>query len=91
MDITLAHEKLVEVLKLIDEWGDLYNRRWGKVPPYTDNDRLAAQVDELHDRVRARTRLAQDIILAMAIVNSPRRSPSTKKVCTAATRSPARG
>jgi hypothetical protein len=29
MDDALAHKRLVEVLELIDRFGDLYDRRWG--------------------------------------------------------------
>jgi len=65
VNIVLAHGKLVEVLTLIDRWGDLYESRWGKRPPYEKNPNLAGEVDELIDHVRARTRLAHDVILAM--------------------------
>ena len=30
MNDALAHERLADVLEIIDRWGDLYNRRWGK-------------------------------------------------------------
>jgi len=60
----LAHERLVGVLKLIDRWGELYNRRWGKRGHARDGS-LAAQVDTLIDEVRTRTKLAHDVIAAM--------------------------
>jgi hypothetical protein len=62
---SLAHERLSEVLDLIDQWGGLYDQRWGKRPPYQENPRLDSQVANLIDQVRTRTRLARDIIAAM--------------------------
>ena len=64
MNDALAHERLVGVLKLIDRWGELYNRRWGKRGHARDGS-LAAQVDTLIDEVRTRTKLAHDVIAAM--------------------------
>jgi hypothetical protein len=62
----LAHERLAGVLALIDRWGDLYERRWGKQSPgYIDQPGLAPQVDGLIDEVRIRTKLAHDVIAAM--------------------------
>ena len=64
MDDALAHERLNGVLKLIDQWGDLYERRWG----YVDNrehPELASQVEEGIDKVRTRTQLARGVIAAM--------------------------
>jgi hypothetical protein len=61
----LAHERLVSVLELIDRWGDLYERRWGKQAPYQEQPGLAPQVDGLIDEVRKRTKLAHDVIAAM--------------------------
>lgn len=55
----------MEVLALLDRWGDLYDRRWGKRPPYQEQDGLASQVAILLDEVRMRTKLAHDVILAM--------------------------
>jgi hypothetical protein len=60
----LAHERLAGVLELIDRWGELYNRRWGK-RGHAEDGSLAAQVDTLIDEVRARTKLAHDVIAAM--------------------------
>lgn len=61
-----AHERLAGVLTLIDGWGDLYERRWGKQPPhYADQPGLASEVDRLVDEVRTRTKLAHDVIVAM--------------------------
>ncbi|MGV9293893.1 TIGR02391 family protein [Amycolatopsis sp. NPDC003676] len=65
MNDALAHERLAEVLDLIDRWGALYERRWGKNPPFEEDPRLAAALDEGRDTVRARTKLAHDVILAM--------------------------
>jgi len=64
MDDTRAHESLTGVLELIDQWGALYERRWG----YVDNrehGELDSQVKEGIDEVRARTKLAHDVIAAM--------------------------
>jgi Protein of unknown function (Hypoth_ymh) len=60
----LAHERLVGVLELIDRWGELYDRRWGKHGHAKDGS-LAVQVDTLLDEVRTRTKLAHDVITAM--------------------------
>ena len=60
----LAHERLVDVLELIDRWGELYNRRWGK-RGHVEEPGLASQVDALIDDVRKRTKLAHDVIVAM--------------------------
>jgi hypothetical protein len=62
---TLAHERLVGVLELIDRRGNLYDQRWGKREPYQEQAGLAARVDALIDEVRARTKLAHDVIAAM--------------------------
>ena len=64
MNDALAHERLVGVLELIDRWGDLYNRRWGK-GGHGEEPGLASEVDELIDEVRTRTKLAHDVITAM--------------------------
>ncbi|SDD15714.1 TIGR02391 family protein [Glycomyces harbinensis] len=64
MNDELAHERLVEILKIIDDWRELYNRRWG-LKNYPENPRLAREVDEGFDRVRARTRFARDVAIAM--------------------------
>jgi Protein of unknown function (Hypoth_ymh) len=61
----LAHERLTGVLDLIDRWGDLYNRRWGKRQPYREDPELASQVETLIDDVRTRTKFAHDVIAAM--------------------------
>lgn len=66
MNDELAHERLTEVLNLIDRWGDLYERRWGHKPPhYQKHPELDSEVDALTDKVRARTKLAHDVIAAM--------------------------
>jgi hypothetical protein len=64
VDDALAHERLGGVLDLIDEWGDLYDRRWGR-RKYHEQPGLAKTVDEMRDRVRTRTKLAHDVIAAM--------------------------
>ncbi|MCG5462886.1 TIGR02391 family protein [Micromonospora sp. MED01] len=69
MNESLARERLAGVLQLIDQWGDLYDRRWGKREPYgEENPALDSQVDSLIDEVRSRTRLARDVIVAMGEV-----------------------
>ncbi|WP_283134597.1 TIGR02391 family protein [Rhizohabitans arisaemae] len=65
MNDALAHERLVGVLQLIDRWGGLYERRWGKQAPYQEQPELASQVDALIDEVRTRTKLAHDVITVM--------------------------
>ncbi|WP_087101787.1 TIGR02391 family protein [Nocardiopsis sp. JB363] len=65
MNDALAHTRLAEVLELIDSWGSLYNRRWGNQEPYEEDPRLSTQVESLIDKVRARTKLAHDVIAAM--------------------------
>jgi hypothetical protein len=40
----LAHERLADVLELIDRWGDLYNRRWGK-RAHHEHPELASQCE----------------------------------------------
>jgi hypothetical protein len=66
---SLARERLVGVLQLIDKWGDLYDRRWGKRAPYEENPELDSQVATLIDEVRARTKLANSVIVAMGEVH----------------------
>ena len=44
MDDSAAHEALSEVLSTIDAWGSLYGARWGRDPPYQENDGLASRV-----------------------------------------------
>jgi hypothetical protein len=65
MNDALAHERLAGVLELIDRWGELYERRWGKHAPYQDHPGLAPQVDALIDEVRTRTKLAHDVITVL--------------------------
>jgi hypothetical protein len=65
MDDALAHETLKGVLELIDQWGDVYDRRWGRKADYQEHPELPSQVDAVIDKVRARTRLAHDVIDAM--------------------------
>jgi hypothetical protein len=63
---SLAHERLLAVLELIDRWGELYNRRWGHVAPHYQTEvGLDSQVKTLVDEVRTRTKLAHDVIAAM--------------------------
>lgn len=64
MNDALAHERLIGVLELIDSWGELYDRRWGKERG-VKHPGLAQQVDTLIDEVRKRTKLAHDVIAAM--------------------------
>jgi hypothetical protein len=57
MDDGLAHERLNGVLKLIDEWGLLYEIRWGyQHPNGLENPALDRAVMEGIDKVRKRTR-----------------------------------
>lgn len=65
MNDALAHETLAGILDLIDSWGDVYDRRWGNRHPYEKQPGLDQQVVVGRDEVRSRTRLAQDIVLAM--------------------------
>ena len=65
MNFALAHDRLAEVLELVDRWGRLYNTRWGKREPYQDHPALAPQVDALIDEVRTRVKFAHDVIAAM--------------------------
>ena len=64
MNDALAHERLSGILELIDRWGDLYLRRWGK-RGNPESPGLAAEVDKGIDEVRARTKLAHDVIAAV--------------------------
>lgn len=66
MDDALAHERLTGVLELIDRWGDLYYQRWGYGNPLAQKrPELKPQVDALQDEVRARVKLAHNVIVAM--------------------------
>jgi hypothetical protein len=60
----LARERLSGILELIDRWGELYLRRWGK-RGYPESPGLTAELDKGIDEVRARTKLAHDVIAAM--------------------------
>ena len=64
MNDALAHERLVGVRELIDRWGDLYDRRWGK-RGYAKQIGLANDLDALGDEVQVRVKLAHDVIVAM--------------------------
>jgi hypothetical protein len=64
MNDALAHETLTGILELIDSWGEIYDRRWGKRHPYEEQPGLDQQVVGGRDEVRRRTRLAQYIISA---------------------------
>lgn len=57
--------RLTGVLTLVDSWGNLYDRRWGKNHPYDENPQLGPQVDVQMDEVRTRVRFAHDVIAAM--------------------------
>jgi hypothetical protein len=61
----LAHERLTAVLDLIDHWGGLYDRRWGKRSPYIEERQLDSQVRDQRDEVRTRVKFAHDVIAAM--------------------------
>lgn len=65
MDDTRAHECLNGVLAVIDEWGRLYERRWGYGHGGEHIDALAGPLRDGIDNVRARVRLARDIVEAM--------------------------
>jgi Protein of unknown function (Hypoth_ymh) len=66
MDYAVAHERLTGVLSLIDQWGDLYERRWGhKSPYYQEDPGLDSQVEKGIDEVRARIRFARNVVAAM--------------------------
>lgn len=69
MNDALAHERLASVLELIDRWGDLYDRRWGKRGDGREQPGLASQVDAVIDEVRTRTKLARDVVAAMGEKN----------------------
>lgn len=64
MNDALAHERLSAVLELIDHFGDMYDRRWGRGSA-GQQAQLAGEVDALIDKVRIRTKLAHDVIEAM--------------------------
>lgn len=65
----LAHQRLQEILVVIDDWGQLYERRWG----YGHGGHEAPGLDETVrvqiDTVRARAKLARDIVSAMGEPN----------------------
>jgi Protein of unknown function (Hypoth_ymh) len=62
----LAHQRLAEVVALIDRWGDLYYQRWGyRQYRGVERDELDGQLNQIIDEVRARTKLAHDVIAAM--------------------------
>ena len=65
MDDALAHQRLNDDLKQIDRWGELYERRWAKRPPYQEHPELDSEVRERIDLIRKRTRFAHDVIAAM--------------------------
>lgn len=65
MDDARARKTLSAVLEVIDAWGDLYDRRWGRHHPYDEDPTLDRQVANGRDKVRTRTRLARDIVAAM--------------------------
>ncbi len=64
MDDVRAHRRLSEVLGLIDQYGEVYDRRWGHVDRL-EHDELAPRLHELEDQVRARVRFARDVIAIM--------------------------
>jgi hypothetical protein len=75
MDDALAHDRLNEVLDLIDRLGDLYDRRWG-YDGNVGNPAIDSQLNELTDEVRARTKLAHDVIAAMG-----EKDPLSRSLC----------
>jgi hypothetical protein len=59
MDYQRAHKTLYDVLDTINEWGQLYERRWGYGQPHAlENPALDRQVNEDIDEVRFRFRSA---------------------------------
>jgi Protein of unknown function (Hypoth_ymh) len=60
----LAHQRLTGVLYLIDDWGKLYDRRWGR-HGLPEERQLDSTLNTLRDNVRARVKLAHDVIVAM--------------------------
>jgi len=64
MNDALALECLTGVLKLTDQWGNLYDQRWGYVDKL-EHPELASQVEKGIDKVRTRTKLAHAVIAAM--------------------------
>lgn len=65
MNDALAHQRLAEILALIDHWGETYEQRWGNRAPYHEQPGLDTQVRGRIDEVRARTKLAHDVVKAM--------------------------
>jgi hypothetical protein len=65
MDDALAHRRLAEVLALIDQWGETYDKRWGKHRPYNEQPGLDHTLRLQIDNIRSRTRFARDIVSAM--------------------------
>ncbi len=65
MNDELAHKTLAGVLDTIDNWGDLYDRRWGYGPGRMEQDALADPLRAGIDTVRMRTRFAHDVIVSM--------------------------
>jgi hypothetical protein len=64
MNDALALERLQEILKTIDNWGAMYDQRWGN-NGYGESSSLAHELDAMADQILARTRLARDIVTAM--------------------------
>jgi hypothetical protein len=60
-----ALERLQGVLRIIDTWGDLYDRRWGHRLPYVEEVSLDSEVHQSIDEVRQRARFARHIVEAM--------------------------
>lgn len=65
MDEAAAIERLEQVLNGVDAWGDLYDRRWGRLPPYEDDRSFDSVVRQGVDDVRRRVRFARDVVEAM--------------------------
>lgn len=65
MNEELAHQRLVEILALIDELETLYDRRWGHGPYSGDQPGLAPHLKSKTDEVRVRVKLAYGIVAAM--------------------------
>lgn len=64
MDDALAHERLSEVVDLIDRYDEVYDMRWGH-SGYAKDPSLGQQLRELEDEVRGRTRFAREVMSAM--------------------------
>lgn len=64
MDESLALEKLRSIIRLIDEYGAVYEARWAGAGFRETRDDLHPRLMELDDQVRRQARLASDIAIA---------------------------